>query len=103
MVHILHPKVDSGFIGRYQLGRGQECDIKISDISVSRNHCQIHYKNGKFRLQDTLSKFGTLTLVQGMLEILPETTTGVQIGRTMIIFQTRGSSLKECEVGDYLK
>jgi len=37
MVHILHPK--EGFIGKYQLGRGQDCDVKISDISVSRNHC----------------------------------------------------------------
>jgi hypothetical protein len=38
-----------------------------------------------------------------MLEILPETTTGVQIGRTMIIFQTRASPLKDCEVGEYLR
>lgn len=64
MVHILHPKTGYfvNFKGFYSIGRGQDCDLKISDISVSRNHCQINYRDGKFWLQDKQSKFGTLVL-----------------------------------------
>jgi hypothetical protein len=79
MVHILHPKPQDigGFRGRYLLGRGQDCDLKVSDITVSRNHCTINYKNGKFYLQDQNSKFGTLALSKGRVEILPDTNTGM--------------------------
>lgn len=92
MVHILHPKQDINQIPmqrRYQLGRGQDCDLKVSDISVSRNHCYIQYKNGKFMLQDSGSKFGTLTLTRGRIEVLPDTNIGMQIGRTLVIFQVQ--------------
>lgn len=101
MVHILHPRNDvvREFDGKYLVGRGQDCDLKVSDISVSRNHCQIQFKkekNGsKFWLQDSLSKFGTLALARGLVEILPGTTTGMQIGRTLMIFQTRSIFQKD--------
>ena len=70
---------------------------------MSRNHCQIHYSNGRFRLSDTLSKFGTLSLIQGRLEITPDTVTGTQIGRTMIIFQTKEHAIKDPELGFSLR
>lgn len=106
MVHILHPKPNNalgGFRGKYLLGRGQDCDLKVSDISVSRNHCSIHYKKGKFYLQDQNSKFGTLALSRGMVEILPDTNTGMQIGRTLMIFQTRPVNRGTFQVGDYVQ
>lgn len=68
------------------MGRCHECDVKISDISVSRNHAQIHYKDNKFWLQDTSSKFGTLTLARGRIQVLPGTTLGMQVGRTLLLF-----------------
>jgi predicted component of type VI protein secretion system len=108
MVHILHPRNDvvREFDGKYLVGRGQDCDLKVSDISVSRNHCQIQFKkekNGsKFWLQDSLSKFGTLALARGLVEILPGTTTGMQIGRTLMIFQTRSIFQKDLQVGNQI-
>jgi len=51
------------------LGRNQDTDIKVGDISVSRNHCRIQYKNGSFFLIDTFSKYGTLAMVRDPLEI----------------------------------
>lgn len=60
--------------------------MKVSDISVSRNHCHIQYKDGKFTLQDSGSKFGTLSLSKGKIEIPPDTNIGMQIGRTLFIF-----------------
>ncbi len=43
-----------------KFGRGHECEIRITDISVSRNHANIKYVNGSFYLFDNKSKFGTL-------------------------------------------
>lgn len=81
MVHILHPKKEYNHrlldVKHYRLGRGQDCDVKITDISVSRNHCKITYINNKFYLQDTNSKFGTLLLSRGPIAIHPNTTVGV--------------------------
>jgi len=44
----------------YNLGRGTASDIKISDISVSRLHCRMLYRDRKLYLIDCQSKFGTL-------------------------------------------
>ena len=44
-------------------GRGQEADIKINDISVSRTHGIIQLlENTSLLLLDNSSKFGTLVL-----------------------------------------
>lgn len=42
------------------IGRGQNCELNISDISVSRSHSKIKYENNGFNIYDTTSKFGTL-------------------------------------------
>ena len=48
MVHILHPDLSGQepFSGKFKIGRGLDCDIKINDMSVSRVHCEIKYKDG---------------------------------------------------------
>ena len=50
-------------------GRGNDTQIKISDISVSRNHALIKLENNKFFIEDLLSKFGTLVLIQKPIEL----------------------------------
>ena len=55
----------------FKLGRGLDQEVRISDISVSRNHAHIKYIDNKFILEDNLSKFGTLVLVRKELEIFP--------------------------------
>ena len=43
-----------------KLGRGHECEIRITDISVSRKHAFIKSNNNEFYILDNNSKFGTL-------------------------------------------
>ena len=43
-----------------KLGRGHECEIRITDISVSRNHALIKNVGNSFYVFDSKSKFGTL-------------------------------------------
>jgi len=71
-----------------RLGRGHTHQILVSDISVSRNHSSIHYKDGKFLLFDNNSKFGTLVQVENPVEISPEKTI-LQCGKTVIILSVK--------------
>jgi hypothetical protein len=56
LIHVISPDE------RYpvKMGRGHMCEIKITDISVSRSHGQITLLDGTFYLKDLKSKFGTL-------------------------------------------
>jgi hypothetical protein len=47
-----------------KLGRGHDCELRVSDISVSRIHAQITMEGEAFYLQDHNSKFGTLIQVK---------------------------------------
>jgi len=70
---------------------------------VSRNHCLIKYKEGKFWLEDKEAKFGTLALAQGPIEVAPGTTTGMQIGRTLVMLQAKQVDKQKYEIGSYLQ
>lgn len=61
IIHIIKPNQTKD---TFKLGRGHESDLRINDISVSRLHAIIKYKDNKFLLEDNLSKFGTLVLVK---------------------------------------
>ncbi len=67
------------------IGRGHFCDIRINDISVSRNHSclKYDYESGKLLLKDLGSKFGTLVLIKKPLEI-KKNKICLQIGRTYV-------------------
>ena len=67
------------------IGRGHESDVRINDISVSRNHAKLKYNesDGTLLLRDLKSKFGTLILVKKPLKI-KEKKIHLQIGRTYI-------------------
>jgi pSer/pThr/pTyr-binding forkhead associated (FHA) protein len=43
-----------------KLGRGHECEIRITDISVSRSHAFLKFNGTHFSIFDNKSKFGTL-------------------------------------------
>jgi hypothetical protein len=45
-----------------KIGRTQDCDIKLHDISVSRHHATIVIEDVTFFIEDNCSKFGTLVL-----------------------------------------
>ncbi len=49
------------------LGRYEGSDIVFKDISISRNHALITWKNNKLYINDEKSKFGTLKKIQGRL------------------------------------
>jgi len=67
----------------YLLGRGHDSDVRISDISVSRIHSKIYFKDNQFYLEDCGSKFGSLVLAKEPVEI-EEMAKILQVGRTLM-------------------
>ena len=65
--------------------------MRINDISVSRCHAIIKFKEGRFQLEDNLSKFGTLVLVKNRTLLVPGFNKAVQIGRTVINFSVKST------------
>ena len=72
-----------------RLGRGHDSDVRISDISVSRNHALIRYDQGKLFLEDNESKFGTLVQVRKPIALDAESSFSLQCGRTVLSFTCR--------------
>jgi hypothetical protein len=88
MVHLIMPDAEKKV---FKLGRGHESDVRVSDISVSRCHALVKFNEdqGRFFLEDNLSKFGTLVLSKGTIKLEPEMTKAVQIGRSVISFTVK--------------
>jgi len=67
-----------------RMGRSQECDVRIEDISVSRNHAVIKMKDRSFCIEDCGSKFGTLILAKRPIILGQGTALTLQINRTLL-------------------
>ena len=69
------------------IGRANNSDIRLSDVSVSRNHSIISYSNENFYIDDIGSKFGTLLLIQNNILFLPYNELNIQTGKCHLIFR----------------
>lgn len=69
-------------LAKIRVGRGQDSDVRITDISVSRNHAEIEYLNGKFLVTDMESKFGTLSSILEPIKV--KKSINLQSGKTVI-------------------
>ena len=74
-------KIVSGCVTQ---GRGNTCEVCISDISVSREHSYLKYDGRHFLLFDHISKFGTLIQVRSSIAVTYERIT-IQCGRTLVV------------------
>jgi hypothetical protein len=75
------------------IGRANNSNIRLSDVSVSRYHAKITYINGDFYLDDISSKFGTLVLIQNNILFLPNKDISIQTGKSHFIFKLRRTCL----------
>mmetsp|Transcript_7354 Transcript_7354/g.5620 ORF Transcript_7354/g.5620 Transcript_7354/m.5620 type:complete len:118 (+) Transcript_7354:130-483(+) len=77
-------------IDRIKVGRSNDSDVRINDISVSRFHSQIQKTSkGHFYVQDHNSKFGTLIQVKYPMLLSPIEPTFLQAGRSLLEISLR--------------
>lgn len=74
-----------------KMGRGHQCDMRISDISVSRIHTHIKFENDRFLVFDNDSKFGTLILLNKDYPVKSDKA-AIQIGRTVFTFVMKSTT-----------
>jgi RING-variant domain/FHA domain len=65
------------------LGRGHDCELRVSDISVSRIHAQVSLIGDSFYLEDHNSKFGTLVQVKRPVALSQYNEYWFQTGRSL--------------------
>jgi pSer/pThr/pTyr-binding forkhead associated (FHA) protein len=66
------------------MGRGHQCEIRLQDISVSRQHSEIKLVGNEFYISDCNSKFGTLVKLDKVIELSSKIK--LQIGRSVYSF-----------------
>ena len=86
-----------------KVGRGHDCDLLLSDVSVSRFHFKLIQHFDNLYIEDHDSKFGTLILIQTPELILNSTLPlYIQVGRTFMFIKIKKhfSLFSCCNVSD---
>jgi len=71
------------------IGRGSDCHIKLSDLSVSRHHAQIYYYQRYWVVEDLQSKGGTFVNQRRISREVLHTGDLIQIGNSKFMFHLR--------------
>lgn len=82
------------------IGRKPDNDIVLTDIFVSRNHCEIYYDNDDYYILDKKSKFGVI--VNGKKVDKAKLTSGdeIKLGNTILYFLDEKDSLSKKKRND---
>ena len=68
-----------------KIGRGHDCDLLLSDVSISRLRCKLINSFNGLYIEDNNSKFGTLILIQTpILKLSESLPLYMQVGRTFM-------------------
>jgi hypothetical protein len=70
----------------FQIGRGSDCDLRLADRAVSRQHARIRYAGGGWFLQDLDSTGGTFVNGQRVAAVRLGPGDRIQIGPDTFIF-----------------
>src|SRR4030043_888702 len=70
----------------YTLGRRDDNDIILDDVFVSRNHAEVTFDKGKYRLCDRKSRYGTFVNGTRITEIALTYGDEIQLGNIVITF-----------------
>jgi hypothetical protein len=67
-----------------KIGRANDADVRMTDISISRNHAFFKLNSDGVYLEDNGSKFGTLVQLQNNITFLPGKVFALQSGKIYI-------------------
>ena len=74
---------------KFQMGRGKDWELRINDISVSRKHAWIEYREDGFYIIDFQSKFGTVVLLSNNFTLSYHENNMIQIGKTIVTLRAK--------------
>jgi len=85
---------------RTLVGTDASADLRLSDPTVSRLHCELVLSGGRVMIRDLTSRNGTL--VNGVSVLAAHVTTGsmIRLGRTVLAFDSNRRATTEVASGD---
>jgi hypothetical protein len=89
-----------------KIGRGHDCEMRISDVSISRQHALIKLgEDGNVYISDHQSKFGTLVALDRddktfMISHASTSSVSIQCGRTVLSFSNLSPEVASTPIGD---
>ncbi len=92
-VRLIDPKTSREYPlrqGTIILGRGEEADLRLPDVGISRRHAQVSYDGSNAVLTDLGSTNGTLVNGQRVVEVRLNPGDQVQLGGTTVVYQVDG-------------
>jgi hypothetical protein len=72
-----------------KVGRSNDSDVRLSDISISRHHANLYISKNDFYIEDNDSKFGTLMLLDSNLSFILQKGIGLQIGKHFVSMEIK--------------
>jgi len=76
-----------------RIGSAENCDLRLSDDTVSRHHCEVTVRDGRYVLRDLASTNGTTVDGVWVMEALLVPGARIGIGETEILFEGHRSWL----------
>lgn len=70
-----------------KVGRSNECDVRLFDISISRHHANLYNTKDGIFLEDNHSKFGSLLLFNQNFKFILYKDAGFQIGKHFFLMR----------------
>lgn len=70
-----------------KVGRSNDSDVRLSDISISRYHANLHLLQNFIYIDDNDSKFGTLLQLNSNISFILNKPIGLQIGKHFLILE----------------
>ena len=82
------------------IGRNSNSNVVMKEISVSRNHCSLLYKNKQLFLKDKGSKFGTLIKLDNEVEFNPQEGISLQYESKLLTIKEKSKINCCCAASD---
>jgi pSer/pThr/pTyr-binding forkhead associated (FHA) protein len=93
MPFLVLKKVDGSIVEQWELtdkaqiiGRGEQADIRLKDDRLSRQHCAVSLKDGKYIVADLKSTNGTWLNNERITEAPLKANDRLRIGQTVLLF-----------------
>ena len=78
----------------YKIGRSKDAEIRLKDIKVSREHCEVKVEGDKHVIKDLGSRNGTYLNGERVEEVVVQAGDRLKVGPLMFVFQIDGQPEK---------
>ncbi|MEI6085483.1 MAG: FHA domain-containing protein [Verrucomicrobiota bacterium] len=95
MPYLIQKRIDGSTVEQWEIsdqpltiGRSEPADVRVKDDRISRQHCVVALKDGKYYVTDLKSTNGTWLNNERITEVELKANDKLRLGQTIIAFMT---------------